>query len=192
MLRSVQRLLLPQRLLQHAQAACYSTRKLPEDYSLVLEGVKDLAEHEPTPEKEIGYCAGVPMETFQRKATVYSQSRTAGQQGLGNTMFNNKSRPWKVVFDTQEKWINPLMGWTSTADPLECVGRSSLMFYTKEEAIAFCKKYGWEPEVIEPEVRRTTRQKRFNGYGENFSIKRAGVPDLSNLPSNRGTGGTKS
>lgn len=39
------------------------------------------------------------------------------------------------------------MGWTSTADPLENVGRSSLLFHTKEEAVAFCRKHGWEAQV---------------------------------------------
>jgi len=45
------------------------------------------------------------------------------------------------------RWINPLMGWTSTADALENVGRSALLFHTKDEAIAFCKKHGWEAQV---------------------------------------------
>lgn len=39
------------------------------------------------------------------------------------------------------------MGWTSTADPLENVGRATLLFHTKEEAIAFCQKHGWEAQV---------------------------------------------
>jgi hypothetical protein len=39
------------------------------------------------------------------------------------------------------------MGWTSTADALENVGRASLLFHTKEEAVAFCRKHGWEPQV---------------------------------------------
>jgi hypothetical protein len=29
------------------------------------------------------------------------------------------------------RWINPLMGWTSTSDPLENVSRAALQFYTK-------------------------------------------------------------
>lgn len=45
------------------------------------------------------------------------------------------------------RWINPLMGWTSTSDPLENVGRATLLFHTKEEAIAFCHKHGWEAQV---------------------------------------------
>jgi NADH dehydrogenase (ubiquinone) Fe-S protein 4 len=174
------------------QAACYSSAKIPEDFAgLVQKEVphaKDIAEHLPTPDKEIGMCAGVPLETFKRKARIYTSARTAGQQGMANTIYNNKGRPWRIGFETQDKWINPLMGWTSTADPLENVARASLFFYTKEEAIAFCNKHGWEPVVEDPKPRRADRQKRFAGYGENFSVKRGGIPDLSNYPSNRGFG----
>ncbi|KAF8055760.1 NDUFS4 [Scenedesmus sp. PABB004] len=173
-----------------AAAAALSTSAAPakqaDDYSLVYTGVQDLAAHTDTPAKEIGMCAGVPLETFKRKARVFSPARTAGQQGLGNTSFGGRGRSWRIAFETQEKWINPLMGWTSTADPLENVARASLQFYTKEEALAFCRKHGWEATVVEPQPRRNTRQKRFAGYGDNFSVKRAGVPDLSTLPSNRG------
>jgi NADH dehydrogenase (ubiquinone) Fe-S protein 4 len=61
------------------------------------------------------------------------------------------------------------------------VGRSSLFFFTKEQAIAYATKAGWEVEVIEPALRRKDRQKRFLGYGDNFTVKRKGMPDLSHL-----------
>ena len=44
----------------------------------------------------------------------------------------------------QERWSNPLMGWTSTADPMSNV---QLTFSTPEQAIKFCKKRGWKYEV---------------------------------------------
>lgn len=67
------------------------------------------------------------------------------------------------------RWINPLMGWTSTADPMENVTRSSMAFNTKEDAIAFATKHGWEvASVEEPNVRRLDRQKRYQGYGDKF------------------------
>ncbi len=88
------------------------------------------------------------------------------------------------------------MGWTSTADTLENVGRAALNFYTKvprcllaltehasirarsqpgtincvqEEAVRFCVKHGWEYTVDEPNLRRTTRQKRYAQYGDNYT-----------------------
>jgi NADH dehydrogenase (ubiquinone) Fe-S protein 4 len=57
------------------------------------------------------------------------------------------------------------MGWTSTGDPLENVARASLAFYSQEQAIEFARKNGWEFEVVPPQARRTTRQKRYAGYG---------------------------
>lgn len=66
------------------------------------------------------------------------------------------------------RWVNPLMGWTSSADPLENVARASLRFYTQDEAIAFCKKHGWEYEVETPNPRSSKRPKRFSQYGDNY------------------------
>jgi NADH dehydrogenase (ubiquinone) Fe-S protein 4 len=66
----------------------------------------------------------------------------------------------------RRRWINPLMGWTSTADPLENVGRATLAFPTKEDAIAFATKSGWAYEVAEPQPHLLSRPKRFNAYGE--------------------------
>ena len=60
------------------------------------------------------------------------------------------------------------MGWTSTADAMDQVARSALQFQTKEDAIAFCKKHGWEYDVREPQMRRTSRTRRYAGYGDNF------------------------
>jgi hypothetical protein len=78
--RAAQRLvLLPQGMLQ---AACYST-KLPDDYSLVLRNAqKELANHVATPEKEIGLCAGVPLETFKRKVCVVAAAAANAEAGV--------------------------------------------------------------------------------------------------------------
>jgi len=49
---------------------------------------------------------------------------------------------------SQAAWENPLMGWTSTGDVLEGIrSENGLAFYTKEEAIKFCQKHGWDFEV---------------------------------------------
>lgn len=45
------------------------------------------------------------------------------------------------------RWENPLIGWTSTADPLDNVGRAALNFHTQEDAESFCRKHGWQFEV---------------------------------------------
>lgn len=153
--------------------AGYST--VTNDYIQVLKTANAISVPAlPVEDKEIGLAAGVPLETYSRKARIHVPVATSAP-----------SPQWKLGFETLSKWENPLMGWTSSADPLENMGRSLLSFYTKEEAIAFCKKHGWEYTVEEPNVRRTTRQKRYLSYGDNFSTKRKGLPDLAHLPSNQ-------
>lgn len=61
------------------------------------------------------------------------------------------------------------MGWTSTADPLENTFRAEgLAFYTKEEAVEFCRKHGWQFEVLDYNERKINRSPRFAAYGDNF------------------------
>mmetsp|Transcript_81749 Transcript_81749/g.166561 ORF Transcript_81749/g.166561 Transcript_81749/m.166561 type:complete len:203 (+) Transcript_81749:2-610(+) len=154
---------------------------VPEDYSLVMRKAHELSDtFKKVPDTEVGICAGVPMETYKRPARIFVSARSPSQQGMGKTKALSTFSPqWRIAFDTTMKWENQLMGWTSTADPLENVARASLFFDTKEAAMAFCDKHGWEYTVDMPNERRTTRQKRFNSYGDNFSTRRKGIPDLS-------------
>ena len=43
---------------------------------------------------------------------------------------------WRIQHEARPKWSNPLIGWTSTADPLDNVARQ-LYFRSKEEAVAY-------------------------------------------------------
>lgn len=61
-----------------------------------------------------------------------------------------------------------MIGWTSTADPLESVARATLNFFSQDEAEAFCKKHGWKFEVLSPKEQSETRPRRYIGYGDNF------------------------
>jgi NADH dehydrogenase (ubiquinone) Fe-S protein 4 len=168
---------------------------IPQDYGLVLTAARDVAARAappPPPSGEVGMAAGVPLETFRRKARVYAPARSAGQQGLGGTALAYGGAPaWRIEFDTRAKWTNPLMGWTSTADPLENVAAiGAMQFYTKEEAVAFCERQGWVVgESDDPQAPRPDRPRRFAGYGDNFSTRRKGVPDLAHLRSETGMGG---
>ncbi len=40
------------------------------------------------------------------QVSIYSPSRSAGQQGLGNT--TEAGPAWYIEFHTREKWINPV------------------------------------------------------------------------------------
>ena len=68
------------------------------------------------------------------------------QQGRGSLQ-----QLWKAEFEKLEgadRWINPLMGWTSTGDPLSNMRMS---FPTKEAAVDYAKRNGFEFIVYEPE-----------------------------------------
>jgi hypothetical protein len=57
------------------QASWRAASTLPEDYdSLVIRGVQDsvASVSDPVPDKEAGMCAGVPLETYQRKVGMSS------------------------------------------------------------------------------------------------------------------------
>ncbi len=52
--------------------------------------------------------SGVPEEQLaSRVARIFVPSRHAMQSGSANT------NCWKIEFETQERWENPLMGWAS-------------------------------------------------------------------------------
>eukprot|EP00731_Ephydatia_muelleri_P016181 Em0009g605a len=111
-----------------------------------------------SPDELVPVCelSGIPKEQLLRVANIYKPSANAMQSGTDNTHY------WCIAFDTQERWENPLMGWTSSADPL---ANLSLKFDTKNEAIAFAVKSGWQYEVEEPH----TAKFKAKSYAANFS-----------------------
>ncbi|KIY97907.1 NADH:ubiquinone oxidoreductase subunit [Monoraphidium neglectum] len=67
---------------------------------------------------------------------------------------------------------------------MESCPEAALWFHSKEQAVRFCERQGWRYEVEAEQVGSIKRQRRFAGYGDNFTVKRGGVPDLTHLPSN--------
>eukprot|EP00842_Homolaphlyctis_polyrhiza_P000151 jgi/Hompol1/1136/HPOL_001065-RA len=68
---------------------------------------------------------------------------------------------WKIDFDTEARWENPLMGWASSADPVQAL---RIKFDTKEAAIAFAERQGYDYWVQEPKDRKFEVQ----SYSANF------------------------
>ncbi|KAK0425027.1 hypothetical protein QR680_008992 [Steinernema hermaphroditum] len=103
--------------------------------------------------------AGIPEEHMaQRSARIFKPAREATQTAWNNT------NVWKIELDNRERWENPLMGWSSTADPLSNISMN-LDFASAEDAIAFCEKNHWNYEVEKPKE----RQIKLKSYGANFS-----------------------
>jgi hypothetical protein len=93
-------------------------------------------------------------------ARIYKPARTAMQSGNANT------KEWALDYEPEQpRTVEPLMGWTSSADMKQEV---HLSFDTKEEAIAYCERHGIACQVFEskPPVRPRI------SYSDNFAYSR--------------------
>jgi hypothetical protein len=73
------------------------------------------------------------------RALIYRPAKSAMTSGRART------RRWILEFEPQSApFIEPLMGWTGSTDPL---AHMRLTFPSREAAIAFAKRQGWVCEV---------------------------------------------
>ena len=77
------------------------------------------------------------------------------QSGLGK---NNK---WLLEFYTDNKTLNPLMGWETSSNTLSEV---KLEFISKDEAINYAKTNNIDYDLIEPKKRKFVKK----SYADNF------------------------
>lgn len=80
--------------------------------------------------------------------SIYKQSKAATQSG------DWPSHHWRMDWDPLQKgarWENPLMGWQSSADFMQ---GTHLNFASKDDAIRFANKQGYEYFVQEPNERK--------------------------------------
>lgn len=102
--------------------------------------------------------SGAPMELEARTVRIYQPTKPATQSGTWG------SSKWRMDWDILSKghrWENPLMGWQSSADFMQ---GTHINFKTKEDAIAFANKQGYEYYVQEPQ----TRKFAVKAYANNF------------------------
>jgi hypothetical protein len=98
-------------------------------------------------------------------AKIYRPAKTAMQSGYANT------RDWVLEFQPEgQRTLDPLMGWTGSADTL---GQVRLCFESREAAIAYAERHGIPYQVFEP--RQRTHVIRPGGYGDNFATARRGA-----------------
>lgn len=93
-------------------------------------------------------------------ARIYKPPKTAMQSGQAGT------KDWLLEFEPEEpRTVEPLMGWTSSGDMKQQV---KLTFESKEDAIAYCERYGIAYQLFESEpVKR-----RIMSYSDNFAFTR--------------------
>jgi hypothetical protein len=96
-------------------------------------------------------------------ARIFKPAKTAMQSGLART------KEWVLEHEAAvPRQIDPLMGWTSSADTRTQV---RLEFDTKEEAIAYAERNGIPYRLDEPKPRERVRK----SYADNFKFGRIGT-----------------
>ncbi len=91
---------------------------------------------------------------------IYRPTKNAMQSGRANT------RQWIVETNpTSPKEIDPLMGWTGSADTGAQV---KLRFASKEDAVAYAERNNLVYEIDEPKERKLQPK----NYSDNFSPNR--------------------
>ena len=99
------------------------------------------------------------------RARIYQPARSATQSGTAKTSH------WVLEFgEDAAREIDPLMGWTGSADTQAQV---RLRFDTRDEALAYAAAKGWDYDLTEPQSRKPNIRAR--GYGENFATDRKTV-----------------
>ena len=94
------------------------------------------------------------------KVRISQPSKAATQSGRA------KTHQWVLEYEIETpRRPEPLMGWISSGDTLNQV---KLRFETKEDAIAFAERKGWEYTVQDAAVRRV----RPRNYADNFRMDR--------------------
>ena len=99
------------------------------------------------------------------RARIYQPARTAMSSGQA------KTKDWVLEFvnDTGRD-VDPLMGWTSSADTQSQVRMS---FDSKQAALDYAHSKGIPAVLAEPHKRKPVI--RPGGYGENFATNRRSV-----------------
>jgi hypothetical protein len=93
-------------------------------------------------------------------ARIYKPARTAMQSGQA------KTKEWVLDYEPEQpRTVEPLMGWTSSADMRQEV---RLSFDTKDEAVAFCEREGIPYQVFE--IKPSARPRI--SYSDNFAYPR--------------------
>ncbi|KAJ9495675.1 ndufs4 NADH dehydrogenase Fe-S protein subunit [Exophiala xenobiotica] len=113
---------------------------------------------EPTETTPAAVLSGAPIDLQARTVRIYKPVRPATQSGTWG------GHAWRMDWDVLSKghrWENPLMGWQSSGDFMQ---GTRVNFKSKEDAIAFAEKQGYEWYVQESNERRFVPK----AYANNF------------------------
>eukprot|EP00003_Mantamonas_plastica_P004198 TRINITY_DN1330_c2_g1_i1.p1 TRINITY_DN1330_c2_g1~~TRINITY_DN1330_c2_g1_i1.p1 ORF type:complete len:192 (+),score=68.63 TRINITY_DN1330_c2_g1_i1:340-915(+) len=112
-------------------------------------------------DEDLTEISGIPKHFFEeRTVRVYQPAPVAMQSGRA------KYQKWKLDFGNTKKWVNPLMGWTSGADPFQQLFQ--LSFETAEEAKEYLQRQGWQKFYVDEAHIAKSKPKN---YADNFKFK---------------------
>lgn len=95
-------------------------------------------------------------------ARIYCPARTAMQSGTA------KASRWLLEYEPERpREVEPLMGWTSSAD---MKSQLQLWFDSAEEAVAYAKRNGIAYRLEQPHQAK----RRPMAYSDNFKFNRVG------------------
>jgi len=144
------------------QRACYSTAP---SSSAVTEAAKEAQVPTSPPSSSDVVAAdvvsGAPVQLRHRQVRIYKPTRNTMQSG------GAKGENWRIDFDTMSgsgRWENPLMGWASSGDYMQ---GTRISFKSKESAITFAEKQGWDYYLQGDTIKRIPPK----NYAENYVYK---------------------
>ncbi|KAI0036448.1 ETC complex I subunit conserved region-domain-containing protein [Vararia minispora EC-137] len=149
------------------RSLAWSSRALSTEASDVkppVEADKAPSEIAPIPQKDVvtaDVVSGAPAELRHRAVRIYQPTRNTMQSG------GAKMERWRIDWDILPgggRWENPLMGWASSADYMQ---GTRISFRSKEDAIHFAEKQGWDYYVQPPGAKNIPPK----NYSENFVYK---------------------
>jgi len=118
----------------------------------------------------LALMTGISVDSMKRKVRIFIPPQSTMQSGVNQSTF------WRIGFMQEDspRWANNLMGWTSTRDPIYNIS-TMMRFETKEAAIAYAEKHGFEYEVNDTPGYGTKLQPK--NYGHNFAFKKDPKPE---------------
>lgn len=121
--------------------------------------------HPPARPRSAAQFTGAPTGMLETRTVRIFQQSQGVETGTQNTL------SWRMQWedDQTRRWTNPLMGWSSTSDPLSNT-HMTLEFESAEAAVKFCDRNGWSSEVVKPKPNRSMLAKP-RQYAANFGWK---------------------
>lgn len=102
-----------------------------------------------------------PTRHTQKRLRIYKVADSVTQSAPPNPH-------WAIDFGNRDKWLNPLMGWTSSRDT-DYQMHERLQFKKKEDAVGFCETQGYEFFVEEGQKKRSFQGKK--NYSDKYAWK---------------------